>query len=73
MSLPKNYSWILSRIRGVTIDGFGYMTRFIDHLYNTDSEIQVITEPQIISKIHKSLEHPLSIFPLLPSATVAWQ
>jgi hypothetical protein len=31
--------------------------------YTHDSEVQVITAPPLISTIHKSSQHPLSIFP----------
>jgi hypothetical protein len=39
-----------------------------------DLELQVITAPPLISAIHKSLQHPLSIFqPAMSSTAVPWQ
>jgi hypothetical protein len=42
--------------------------------YKHDSELQVITTPMIISKIHNSPQHQLSFFqPAVSSAVVPWQ
>jgi hypothetical protein len=42
--------------------GFRLVNGFTEHLYHTDSELQVITAPPLIPKIHKSPQHPLSLF-----------
>jgi hypothetical protein len=42
--------------------------------YTHDSELQAITAPPLISTIHKSLQHPLSIFqPAVYTPAVPWQ
>jgi hypothetical protein len=42
--------------------------------YTHDSELQVITAPPLISTLHKSPQHRLSIFqPTVSSSTVPWQ
>jgi hypothetical protein len=42
--------------------------------YTHDLELQVITALPLISTIHKSLEHPLSLFqPSVSSPAVPWQ
>jgi hypothetical protein len=59
----------------VTIDGVwvGYF-RFIDHLYKTDSELQVITAPPLISTLRNLPQHPLSLFqPAVSLTLVPWQ
>jgi hypothetical protein len=38
------------------------VTRFIDHLYTHDSELQAVTTPPLTSTIHKSPQHPLNPF-----------
>jgi hypothetical protein len=42
--------------------------------YTHDSEVRVITAPLLISTVHKSTQHPLSIFqPTVSSPAVPWQ
>jgi hypothetical protein len=42
--------------------------------YTYDSELQAITAPPLISTIHKSQQHPLSLFqPAVSSPAVPWQ
>jgi hypothetical protein len=55
-----NYIYILSWV-GVSIDGVRKVAGFIDHLSH-NSELQVITAPSLISKTHRSPQHPLSLF-----------
>jgi hypothetical protein len=39
-----------------------------------DSELQVVAAPSLISTIHESLQHPLSLFqPAVSSPTVPWR
>jgi hypothetical protein len=64
----------LSRV-GVTMDGVR-IRKWMDVMttYTHDSELQAITAPPLISTIHKSPQHPLSLFqPALSSPAVPWQ
>jgi hypothetical protein len=50
------------------------VNRFIDHLHHTDSKLQFITVPQLISTIHKSPQHSLCLFkPAVSSPVVPWK
>jgi hypothetical protein len=62
---------VLSRVMCVTIDGV--LDWILDLLttYTHDSKLQAITAPSLISTIHKSSQHPLSIFqPAMSSPAV---
>jgi hypothetical protein len=48
---------------GVAIDGVCIGEWILLATYAHDSEMQAITAPSLISTIHKSPQHPLSLFP----------
>jgi hypothetical protein len=53
--------------------GFG-LDDWIYCTYTHGPELQSITAPQLISTIHKSPKHPLSLFqPAVSSPAVPWQ
>jgi hypothetical protein len=53
--------------------GFGLVNGFIDHYIN-DLELQAITAPLLISTIHKSPQHLLSLYQLaVSSPAIPWQ
>jgi hypothetical protein len=65
---------ILSRSMEWTIDGV--LNSLLDLLttYTQDSELEAITAPSLISTIHKSAQHPLSLFqPAVFSPVIPWQ
>jgi hypothetical protein len=67
------YIYILSPLC-VSIDGVWIGEWIYWPLYTHDSELQVITPPPLISTIHKSPHHPLSLFqPAVSSPAVPWQ
>jgi hypothetical protein len=58
----------------VTVDGVWIGKRIYWPLIPHDSELQVITAPPLISTIHKSPQHPLSVSqPAVSSPAVPWQ
>jgi hypothetical protein len=61
-------------IKGVTMDGG--LDLLLDLLITCthESELRAITAPSIISTIHKSPQHPLSLFqPSVSSSAIPWQ